>query len=514
MQSRAFVLRLRQLVPSDRRLAAAVLLGTLLVYAVFLVRHTGGVAGGSDSSGYLNQARILAGGTLQTAVRTIEGVPPTPEAGFLYVPLGFSPVPDAPAWMRPTYPAGLSLLVCAAAPLVGWDHAPVVVLILHTLAGLLLTYALARHLELSPGWALAAVLLLAASPLYVFMGTQPMSDVPALVWITGAVLAAERSRTKTAWASLAGFAFAGAVLLRPTNLILILPVALALGGDLRRWVRFAVGGLPGALFHFRYAEVAYGSWLATGYGDVSELFRAELLGPTLRHYVQWLPQLFSPLVLLVIGLPWLLRQHFRRALLLLLWFGSVAGLYAVYEFTHHTWWFLRFLLPSAPALLIGALCVARAAASGLPSSLAHGWLGAALLGAAVVLLVSTNRRLHAHLSAEQEQMYADAARWAQSTLPADAVVLAMQTSGALLYYTDLTFVRWDMASPELAARIVKTCHQRGQPLYALLFPFEQEAALERFGGTGWQRWAEFDQVTAWRWMPEGASEPPAPTAER
>src|SRR5688572_25804139 len=41
-------------------------------YALFLGAHTTVVAGGSDSSGYLNSARLLASGRLQTEVR----VPP------------------------------------------------------------------------------------------------------------------------------------------------------------------------------------------------------------------------------------------------------------------------------------------------------------------------------------------------------------------------------------------------------------------------------------------------------
>ncbi|HEY5078791.1 MAG TPA: hypothetical protein VII43_03045, partial [Opitutaceae bacterium] len=48
--------------PAGRRLAvwiAALLLGA---YAVLLVRDVGAVAGGSDSSGYMNHARLLASG--------------------------------------------------------------------------------------------------------------------------------------------------------------------------------------------------------------------------------------------------------------------------------------------------------------------------------------------------------------------------------------------------------------------------------------------------------------------
>ena len=74
---------------------------------------------------------------------------------------------------------------------------------LHALFGLWLVYRLGREAGLEAGWAWLGALLLAASPLYIFMSLQVMSDVPALVWVTAAVLCAWKSRERT-WLALLG----------------------------------------------------------------------------------------------------------------------------------------------------------------------------------------------------------------------------------------------------------------------------------------------------------------------
>ena len=45
----------------------------------------------------------------------------------------------------------------------------------------------------------------------------------------------------------------------------------------------------------------------------------------------------------------------------------------------------------------------------------------------------------------------------QAHLPANALVASMQTSGALLYYTQFTFFRWDQVSPFDFQRIAGAC---------------------------------------------------------
>ncbi len=78
----------------------------------------------------------------------------------------------------------------------------------------------------------------------------------------------------------------------------------------------------------------------------------------------------------------------------------------------------------------------------------------------------------------------------------------MQTSGALLYYTKFTFIRWDMMSPAEFQRIAGACAAAGRPVYAALFPYEIEDPAWRafpLHLTGhWTQIGAVREVTFWR----------------
>jgi hypothetical protein len=488
--------------PAWRRAAnGAVLLG-LALYAVMLVRHVGAVAGGSDSSGYMNHARLLASGRIHVAPRIIPGLPQADAPAFLYVPLGFKP-----AWngdgLVPTYPTGFALFVLALKPLAGWRHAGDLTIILHSLAGLVATYFLGRMLGLGRRWAAVGAVIVAASPLYIWSSLQAMSDVPSLAWTTAAVLAALKSRERAAWALAAGAAIAIDVLLRPTNVLAFFPVAIALGASPRRWILFIAGGLPGAVFYCMHAAAAYGSFLTTGYGDNSSSFRAALVPRTLLHYARWLPALFTPLVLLVFALPWLGRETVRTRWLLGTWIIAFAAFYSTYQCTHETWWYLRFLLPAAPAMVVASLLVLRALLSRAPAWSDPVRSMAAL--AVVVVLVAAGslwwiRDRHALSIGRSELRYGQVADWMLSNLPADAVCLTMQASGAIFYYTPFTFVRWDAIDAGNVGRVEAAIRNSKRPLYAVLFPFEvdeQGVLTKRMPGR-WSQVGKVQDVTIWR----------------
>ena len=124
------------------------LLGFLL-YAAVLVRYSGACAGGSDSSGYLNNARLLSQARLTIPMRRLPGIDPASLPSYTCVPLGFIPAPDR-LHLTPTYPMGLPLLVAATAGIAGWDLAPGLVIGLHALLGLMVMYWLGRHVGLEP----------------------------------------------------------------------------------------------------------------------------------------------------------------------------------------------------------------------------------------------------------------------------------------------------------------------------------------------------------------------------
>ncbi|MFI5336749.1 MAG: glycosyltransferase family 39 protein, partial [Opitutales bacterium] len=306
-------------------------------YGVFLARHAAVQPGGSDSSGYFNTARLLAHGTVQAPMRALDGLPGTALPEYAYVPLGFRP--DATQTrLVPTYPIGLPLFLLAAIRTVGPAHGPDLLLIAHALAGIWLMYALARTMGCGRPAASLGAALLAFSPLYLMYALHAMSDLPALVWVTAAIWLAWQSPRSNWLALAAGFALGVAVLLRPTNLLAMVPISLALGAAPRRWAGLVLGGLPCAVGLGVFNHAAYGSAFASGYTDVADLLSPRWVPVTLGHYARWLPVVASPLVLAALGLPWLWPRARRTVLVLGSWIVVWFGFYACYFHTHEYWW--------------------------------------------------------------------------------------------------------------------------------------------------------------------------------
>ena len=491
-----------RLKPLWRYLGLGLAVALLAFYGSVLWKHTAAIAAGSDSSGYLNHARLLAAGHVHLEPREVPGLPSSQAPDELYMSLGFKPAWDHKG-LVPTYPVGLPLLILAAKPLAGWAHAADAILLLHSLAGIALVYVLARDLGLGRRWAALGSLILALSPVYLFMSLVAMSDVPSLVWTTLAVVAALRSRGRAPWALLAGFALALDVLLRPTNVLAFIPVALALGRSPRRWLLLALGGLPGAVFYGAHSLSAYGSLFTTGYGNTSSSFSWASVPVTLAHYARWLPALFTPAVVLCLALPVERRVTASIRWLLGSWILAYGAFYSTYTITHETWWYLRFLLPAVPAILVASLLVLDRLCERLPQFLDPGrFLPAFAVALALVVFAERRqeRELHPLSVGDEELVYGRATDWMKAHVPGDAVCLAMQASGALVYYTDFTFIRWDALHPSNVAKVEAAIRASGRPLYAVLFPFEltDSGALDKHMPGHWTMVGRIDQVTVWR----------------
>ena len=96
-----------------------------------------------------------------------------------------------------------------------------------------------------------------------------------------------------------------------------------------------------------------------------------------------------------------------------------------------------------------------------------------------------------------EKVYSHAARWLAANVPPDAVLLSMQTSGALYFDTDYTLLRWDALDAGNSAAVFKALDASKRPLYAALFPFENGPALQKVPGH-WTRLITMGAVTVWR----------------
>ena len=471
----------------------------LLAYGAILLALVGAVPGGSDTSGYFNEARLFSRLTVHADLRALPGIPAKEAPPYLYIPLGFRPSADGSARMVPTYPPGLPLLLVPAARLAGWRHAGDLLLILHSLAGLALTFVLGRICGLPARWSLLGAAVLAASPLYLYTSLWALSDVPGTAWATAAVIAAWKGRERPGWVLVSGACVAVAFLVRPSNFLIIVPVVLATGLSPGRLVKVAVAALPGVAAWMAVNHAAYGSYFQSGYGAIMNEFHAGLVRGTLRYCVRWLPVLLSPIVVLSPGVLAFFRIRPRVAAVLAAWIAVYIAFYLPYRWTQENWWFLRFLLPAAPALIVGGLVVLQFCVEKLQARFTGGWtrvLPAILLFAAVGVEVSRIMPLRAWAIGRGERKYGRVADWLGAHVPKDSAIIARQFSGALFYYTNLTLLRADQMDPPTAERVRAAARSAGTPLYAVLFPFELDTLKDVPGP--WVVVGSVDDVTIWR----------------
>ncbi len=488
--------------PARRREAVWLVLG-LVLYGGLLVRANSFTAGGSDSSGYLNAARLFAQGRVTERIEILQQLGLPSSDSDVFIPLGYRPG-ARPGTMSPSYPPGLPLHMAAAGEIAGWERAPFLAGPLTAIAGLLLFFLLARELGLSPGLSAAGAALLASCPIFFGMAVQPMSDVPATAWVLAALLLALQARRSRSAAVLAGAALGVAALVRPTNALAVLPFALALPARRRAFLGAAVGAIPLAGFLLLYNLTAFGRAMETGYGSMlSSAMSPANLPPNLLHYGYWLPVLLTPLV----PLAWLLLPLERSVPgrirgLLLLWFGSFFAFYCFYQ-PFDDWWSVRFLLPGIPAMILAALLIARRVAERLaerPSPPAFRWTrvaGLALLCAIVVAGVWSIRRFDLFSIAEGERVYRDASNRTAAAVPGRSLIVSMQMSGALKFYTGRPIVRWDAIRPERFEGLRRAARERGFRWYALLWPFEEADFRKNLPGR-WERIATVRDISLWR----------------
>jgi hypothetical protein len=492
--------------PTGIRLALA---AAIAGYLGFLLWYMCPYAGGSDSSGYLNSAKLLTEGRLSTPARIPDGIPPEIFPASAFVPSGFAPGPVA-GQVMPSYPVGLPLLLALGSLVAGLGQAVTVVNLVTALACMLLLYALARDFGVRPPWAVAATALFACSPLTVSYALQPMSDLPSAALALATVLCAGRAGRQWRWAAGAGASIAFAVLVRPSNLLLFAPAAVALGFSRRSWLAFVLGGLPAAVFLAAYQHALYGSVFRTGYGNTGFQFSSEYILPTLGHYAVWLPVILSPLVVAAIAVTWSGLPR-RTLAILAVWAGVFAAFYSTYSFTHQTWWYLRFLLPAAPALLIAAalvlqrlavprLVVGAAWDRGTTPMLQPRTVPVAAIAVLVALLWEAwwGHRLFVPQVEAGDRSYRQVAAWVAESLPPDSLIAASQTSGSLFFYTNRPFIDWHELTPQSYAALNTILLRDRRTLYASLFFYEEAPALQEKMPGIWEPVAKYRYATIWR----------------
>ena len=469
-------------------------------YGGLLIWKTSFAVGGSDSSGYANTAKMIAAGRIVEQVEILGLFDLPAHFDHAFIPLAFEPG-QQPRTMVPYYPPGYPMHLAAAGVLGGWEYAPFLVSPLAAFVLLFLTYSLARELSLSRPLALIAAGILGGCAVLLFQAVQPMSDVVAAAWAAAAMLCALRSRRRDAWAVLSGAALGMAVLSRPANILMLAPLAFALPWRPKAVALFAAAGLPFAAFHMTWNTKAFGSPWRTGYSGQGGLAWGNFPDRFI-HYGRTLCRMFSPLV----PLGWLgagvdRRLPGRDRALLLAWFASYFGFHCFWG-PYETWWYTRYLLPAFPALVIAAVAAARdllrvgeASRGLLRTRLALA--GGALLIAVVVVAerrgVSSWKPLGVTAGQRVFPLAADLAR---RQVPERSLVLSMDFSGALRYYTTLQPVRWDWLEPADLPVLRAKAESKGYRLYALLFPWEEKDFPAHVSGK-WKKVGAVGEAVLW-----------------
>lgn len=469
-----------------RWIAGALALTVFVLGFVYATR----VAGGADSSGYVSQAELWRRGEL-IVQNPLIGRAPWPVAELTFSPLGYRPSADGRA-VVPSYPPGLPMLM-AGAMLIAGHCAAFWVVPISGAAIVFGTYLLGRRLSHSRV-GLAAAALAASSPVFLFMLPQPLSDVPVTAAWTLALLWLYSRRVVSAAAS--GLASGVGVLIRPN----LAPLAIVLLGwlvykvaraadtadrrqRLRQLAAYLAGIAPAVVVLAWFNWHLYGGPLRSGYGNPIDMFAWSNLLPNARNYLVWFAQMHTVLPLAGVAALCIPRVWPRAAdrsfiLTLAAFVALLVAQYCAYG-VFDAWWYLRFLLPAFPIVMIAFAQIAwRLASTSQLAGVAVTLVILALLDRSVRLGVKEEAFNHWH----GESRYVVTAHLVRDLTDQNSVVLSGQHSGSLRYYSGRMTLTFFAMNRKWLDRTVDWLEAQGLHPYALLDDWEVVDFKNHFTG--------------------------------
>jgi len=473
-----------------RLVAAAMALGALGIG----LRYGTNVAGGSDSFSYVSEAHAWMDGSLVTTIPWADRVP-WPAALETFMPLGHVPTFDRRG-VAAVVPPGLPLLMAGAARVAGQCAMFWVV----PISGAVIiwsTYSLGRRLS-GAATGLGAAALVLSSPVFLLYVVQPMSDVPVTAaWALAFLLLSRPSAIASAGA---GVATAVAVLIRPNlaPLAMLPPAWLAIKA-LRAWrvapseralrvrqiAAFVAGLAPAGIVLALVNNSLFGSPLKSGYGELGMLFSTHNIVPNARNYFGWFVQIATALPLaglVALFLPrvtkWPAGTDSAFVITLGVFIVLLVAQYCLYG-VFDAWWYLRFLLPAWPFLMIAFVHLLSRLTS---------WSALTSVAGAIVVLLLVVRGVristaeHAFDLWHGEHRYVTIAGLVRDLTPGESVVLAGQHSGSLRYYGGRMTMNYLWMDRAWLDRTVAWLAEHGQRVYALLDEEELAHFKQYFAG--------------------------------
>ena len=229
------------------------------------VRYGSFAAAGSDSYGYVSEARLWLNGTLRVAQPIVDEFS-WPNREWMFSPLGYRPVsPDGT--IVPSYPAGLPIMMAVFMGIFG-ENGPFYVVPVVGAVMLWLTYLLGKEVTGNRGVGALAAALLLASPVFLNQAMVPMSDIPAGAGWTLVCLLVLKQRSTAAAGWAAGLLSSSA----PICLSLALLPVVAWHEDQGRLLNYAKGIAPALIAIMALNTFLYDGPLTFGYGGIFESY--------------------------------------------------------------------------------------------------------------------------------------------------------------------------------------------------------------------------------------------------
>lgn len=425
-------------------------------------------AGGSDSSCYALMAQALASGGMQPRT-VLAAEAPWPNRSATFAPGGFIPSPVSETAASPVCAPGFGMLLAPLYAVGGRDA----IFLLTPLAGAVLvylTFAFGRRMG-GDAVGLAAAVATAAMPVFVFQVVQPMNDVAVAALWMAIIVTAARPRVRPA---LLGALTGLALFVRPNLAPAAAVVALWCGaGGWRRLVPFTMAAVPFALSLLIVNATLYGHPLESGYGHVDELFAVANVGTNLKNYGSALlaTELGFPLLGLVAVMVAPPEQRRVTAMVT----GVVVTMTLVYVLYRPLpeWWYLRFLLPALPALMVLAL-----------TTLARLTRGHRVVLAAALVLSAYSTTTPAMRDAwdlwRLESRFRTAGAIARERYPETAIFLTVWESGTVRYHAQRQVLVWDALAGESLDTALAWLTARGLEPYVLIEDWEEPSFRQRF----------------------------------